>query len=81
MKSANKKFGNIGDIEVISCSEAETEIIEAWDAKYAKPYLYDELGELEDKLPSHKAISQAGFVCNTEPIIRDDINEKLARKV
>ncbi len=37
MRSANKKHGNIGDLEVLEKSN----IIEAWDAKYGKAYLRD----------------------------------------
>ena len=46
MRSANKKHGNVGDIELMELSV----IVEAWDAKYGKPYLRDELEELRDKL-------------------------------
>ncbi len=45
-KSANKKHGNIGDVEL----KDGRVIVEAWDAKYGKPYLRDELEELRDKI-------------------------------
>ena len=51
--------------------------MEAWDAKYKKPYLIDELGELEDKLPANKGIQVAGFVVDSEPDIRDDVRQKV----
>ena len=63
MRSANKKHGNIGDIEL---SEAGG-IVEAWDAKYGKAYLRDELEELVDKLPSHAALEVTGFVTSVSP--------------
>ncbi len=74
MRSANKKFGNVGDIEVLDPSKA---VIEAWDAKYRKPYLYDELNEFEDKLPAHKHLQIAGFVVDSEPDLRDDVITKI----
>lgn len=63
MRSANKKHGNIGDIEFLDGGQ----IVEAWDAKYGKSYLRDELEELNDKLPYHTSVSAAGFVTSDEP--------------
>ena len=64
MRSANKKHGNIGDIEVLDDNEG---IIEAWDAKYGISYLRDEIEELTDKLPSHPELSLVGFVTSIKP--------------
>jgi hypothetical protein len=61
MRSANKKHGNIGDIELTYGDM----IIESWDAKYGKPYLRDELEELNDKLSMHQNVEIAGFIVNT----------------
>ena len=72
MRSANKKHKNIGDIEITS----DRVIVEAWDAKYGKTYLYDELEELSDKLESHNA-QIAGFVCSDTPDMRKDILDKM----
>lgn len=44
MRSANKKHGNIGDIELLE----DRQIVEAWDAKYGKSYLRDEIEELSE---------------------------------
>lgn len=41
MRSANKKHGNVADIEVTAPNNGDY-VIEAWDAKYGKPYLRDE---------------------------------------
>lgn len=69
MRSANKKHGNVGDIEL-----TENGIITAsWDAKYGKPYLRDELEELRDKLLTHPNVKIAGFVCNGTVDLRKDI--------
>lgn len=73
MRSANKKHGNIGDIEI----KEEGKIIEAWDAKYGKPYLRDELEELSDKLENHDAVDIAGFVTSEEPLKASDLEEKI----
>lgn len=58
MRQANKKHGNLGDIE-IKFGDA---IIESWDAKYGKPYLRDELEELADKLQTHDDAEIVGFI-------------------
>jgi hypothetical protein len=63
MRSANKKHGNIGDIELT----VDNEIVESWDAKYGKPYLRDELEELADKLALHRSVIVAGFVTSQPP--------------
>lgn len=72
MRSANKKHGNVGDIELTEngC------IIESWDAKYGKPYLRDELEELRDKLLTHPDVKIAGFVCNSIVDMRKDIKKR-----
>ena len=73
MRSANKKHGNVGDIELTEYGV----IIEAWDAKYGKPYLRDELEELRDKLLTHPDVKVAGFVVDsTVDLRRDIINRK-----
>lgn len=69
MRSANKKHGNVGDIELTE----DGVIVESWDAKYGKPYLRDELEELHDKLLIHPEVKVAGFVCNESIDIRKDI--------
>jgi hypothetical protein len=76
MRSANKKHGNIGDIEV-TLSKRGLDIIESWDAKYGKPYLRDELDELNDKLRAHPQTVVAGFVVDAKPNLKDEI---LSRK-
>lgn len=63
MRSANKKHGNIGDIEVLDGAG----IVESWEAKYGIPYLRDELEELDEKLIHHPGVRLAGFVTNEEP--------------
>jgi hypothetical protein len=62
MRSANKKHGNVGDIELLE----DRQIVEAWDAKYGKSYLRDEIEELSEKLEVHPALRKAGFVTSLE---------------
>jgi len=72
MRSANKKHGNIGDIELTE----DGVIVEAWDAKYGKPYLRDELEELRDKLLLHPEVNIAGFVVDSAVDMRRDIIDR-----
>ncbi|OYD87360.1 hypothetical protein CDG77_29800 [Nostoc sp. 'Peltigera membranacea cyanobiont' 213] len=72
MRSANKKHGNIGDIELLE----DRQIVEAWDAKYGKSYLRDEIEELSEKLEIHPAVKKAGFVTSIEA---ERINELVSR--
>ena len=69
MRSANKKHGNVGDIELLSAQQ----IVESWDAKYGKSYLRDELEELADKLIANPTVAIAGFVTSVEPERREEI--------
>jgi len=62
MRSANKKHGNIGDIELLE----GTDIIESWDAKYGKSYLREEIEEATEKIPNHDNVQIVGFVTNVE---------------
>lgn len=73
MRSANKKHGNIGDIELM---EGRT-IIESWDAKYGKPYLRDELEELDDKLANHCSVKVVGFVVNGKVDLSKEITDRI----
>lgn len=73
MRSANKKHGNIGDIELFN----NRMIIESWDAKFGKTYLHDELNELADKLDYHPHVQLAGFVTSGEPDMREEIILKI----
>ncbi len=76
MRSANKKHGNIGDIE-ITYTEGNMDIIEAWDAKYGKTYLRDELEELNDKLKFHPQATMAGFVTDQKPNLKGEIKNRM----
>ena len=73
MRSANKKHGNIGDIELIE----DLEIVESWDAKYGKAYLREEIDEIIEKLKNHNSVGLVGFVTTLPPIINKEIIDKL----
>lgn len=75
MRSANKKHGNIGDIE-IAAEKNSMSILESWDAKYGKSYMRDELEELSDKLELHVETELAGFVTNQAPDLREEISNR-----
>jgi len=72
MRSANKKHGNVGDIEL----KHGNIIVESWDAKFGKPYLRDELEELNDKLEYHPYLEIAGFIVNTDVIRSNEIIQR-----
>jgi hypothetical protein len=74
MRSANKKHGNIGDIEL----KFDNAIIESWDAKYGKSYLRDELDELSEKLSNHFDVKTAGFVTSDAPQLREEIIDRIS---
>jgi len=76
MRSANKKHGNVADIEV-TVPGSQLEIIEAWDAKYGKPYLRDELEELNEKLRDHLETKVAGFVVDKTPHLSNEITVRV----
>lgn len=73
MRSANKKHGNVGDIEL----KDGHVIVEAWDAKYGKPYLRDELDELNDKILRSPGVKVAGFVVDKNPDRRKEITDRM----
>jgi hypothetical protein len=76
MRSANKKHGDIGDIEIVE-RVGGLQVIESWDAKYGKPYLRDELEELSDKLQDHPETAIAGFVVDNNPDMRQEITDRV----
>jgi hypothetical protein len=74
MRSANKKHGNTGDIEI---AEGPV-VIESWDAKFGKTYLLEELGELEEKTSKSSGITVAGFVVDANASAKPEISEKIS---
>jgi hypothetical protein len=76
MRSANKKHGNIGDIEILT-RRGGMEIMESWDAKFGKLDLRDELEELNEKLLDHSETSIVGFVTDRTPNISADLKSRI----
>lgn len=66
MRSADKKHGNIADIEVVDPND-EFHIYNAWDAKHGKSYLRNELQEIRGKLSNHPETQLVGFITSSEP--------------
>ncbi|MBE2221420.1 MAG: hypothetical protein IAF02_07765 [Anaerolineae bacterium] len=73
MRSANKKHGNIGDIELLE----DDQIVESWDAKYGKGYLREEIEEAVEKLRNHDYIKTVGFVTSVEIERTDEIQKRI----
>lgn len=73
MRSANKKHGNIGDIELLE----DDQIIESWDSKYGKGYLREEIEEAVEKLQNHDFIKTVGFVTSVEIERTDEISKRI----
>jgi hypothetical protein len=74
MRSANKKHGNVGDIEL----SVNGQIAMAWDAKYGKNYLRDEIEELADKLEKHTEVEIAGFITSETPSRLEELSERIS---
>lgn len=74
MRSANKKHGNIGDIELLEGAD----IIEAWDAKYGKAYLREEIEEAAEKIPNHDNIQMVGFVTTVEVQRTSELDNRIS---
>jgi len=72
MRSTNKKHGNVADIEL----KDGKVIVEAWDAKFGKPYLYEELSELKDKLESNPGVQTAGFIVDSNLLLKKEVLER-----
>jgi hypothetical protein len=70
------KHGDIGDIEIIRSPETLV-VLESWDAKYGKPYLRDELEELNEKLAQHPEASLVGFVVDSAPDMKEEIKNRI----
>ena len=73
MRSANKKHGNVADIEL----EVDGDIVEAWDAKFGKPDLREEIEELNEKLSGHDSVDQAGFVTSEAPEHLEKVKQRV----
>ena len=67
MRSPDKKSGDIGDIKLsILLEDGSKPIIEAWDAKYGKGSLTQEIEELAEKLKRHRHVKRTGFVVDAD---------------
>ncbi len=76
MRSANKKHGNIGDIEILK-SNIGVIIEESWDAKYGKTDLREEVEEIAEKLASHPDCEIAGFITDQQPTLSDGLLDRM----
>ena len=76
MRSANKKHGNIGDVEILHRPNSPI-IIESWDAKFGKPDLSEEIEEIAEKLIDHPNCKLAGFICDVTPKISKEMKTRI----
>lgn len=74
MRSANKKHGNVGDIELYEGKE----IIESWDAKFGKGYLREEIEEAYEKIENHPSIQTVGFVTTVGIERSKEVNKRIS---
>ncbi len=77
MRSANKKHGNIGDIEFLQYGE----IVESYDAKYGKNYLREEIEESVEKINNHNNVKIISFITNEKIPNNDEINYRLTELI
>lgn len=77
MRSANKKHKNIADIEILYSKQGRL-IEQAYDAKFEKANLREEIEELSEKLGSHPDCKVAGFICSSQPVISDEMKNRIA---
>lgn len=77
MRSANKKAGNIGDVELLKGDYEDDSISEAYDCKYGKSYLFDELVELSTKMKLHPELDRVAFVVNSNYDSRKEVKDKI----
>ncbi len=73
MRSANKKHGNIADVEF----SIDGSIVEAWEAKFEKTYLLEEVGEIEDKFSTWPLAKRVGFVVYGSPKVDSELRKRI----
>ena len=74
MRSANKKHGNIGDIEIL----VDDQIVISWDAKYGKGNLREEIEEVAEKIVHHKSVKKVGFVTTASIERIEEISSRIS---
>ena len=74
MRSANLKHSNFGDIELTLSGD----VAAAWDAKYAKANLREELEEMDTKFSSNSPPEVFGFVTSVPPELTPQIQERIS---
>ena len=66
----------MGDVEIL-LNTGSTIILEAWDAKYGKEDLREEVEELSEKLQNHPDCALAGFVANQQLKISEKLRSRI----
>ncbi|WP_152420229.1 DNA methyltransferase [Halorubrum distributum] len=78
MRSADRKHGNVGDIEVVAPDD-EFHVKEAIDGKYGHGLNLGELRDLGSKLRSHPETESVIFVTSVERDLSSDVKEAINR--
>lgn len=65
LRSADKKHGNIADIELVDPADDYT-IYQAWDMKVGKDDLTESLNEMDEKLEDHPETEHVGYVVDSD---------------
>lgn len=76
MRSADKKHGNVGDIEV---ERDDGSIKTAWDAKMGRSSIYNSLTTLDEKLSANPRISRVAYVIDDSPTYSEQVKEEQRR--
>jgi len=73
MRSADKKAGVVGDVEIWD----DTGIVEALDAKFGKAYFLNEVKELNDKLVDHEETESVTFITDLPPSEESELRDEI----
>lgn len=76
MRSADRKHGNVGDIEIVAPDD-EFLVKEAIDGKYGHGLMLGELRDLRSKLNSHPETESVTFVTSTERDVSSEVSDKI----
>jgi sulfatase maturation enzyme AslB (radical SAM superfamily) len=78
VRGGKYRQGRVGDIELLA---PDGGVLEAWDARFGRTYLRDELEEVDAKLAKHPETKLVGFVMDLDRIRRTTLKtEVLDRK-
>ena len=77
MRSANKKHGNIGDIEITTGKRDSLHIIESWDANMVRHTCAMKWKSFTKNCKSIRETKLAGFVVDANPNLKPEIKKRI----